>query len=44
MLLGTIYLPQGMLCVGANSPVADLSAYTIVVAGQFPRRLARLWF
>jgi hypothetical protein len=35
MLLGTIYLPQGMLYVGANSPVADLSAYTIVVAGQF---------
>jgi Flp pilus assembly protein TadG len=34
-LLGTIYLPQGMLYVGANQPVADQSAYTIVVARQF---------
>ncbi len=34
-LLGTIYLPRGMLHVGANSPVADQSAYTIVVANQF---------
>ena len=34
-LLGTIYLPQGVLSVGASSPVADQSAYTIVVANQF---------
>ncbi len=35
MLLGTIYLPQGRLHVAANSPVADQSAYTIVVARLF---------
>jgi Flp pilus assembly protein TadG len=35
MLLGTIYLPQGRLYVGANKPVADQSAYTIVVARMF---------
>jgi hypothetical protein len=35
MLLGTIYLPQGMLSVAANAPVADQSAYTIVVVRQF---------
>jgi Flp pilus assembly protein TadG len=35
MLLGTIYLPQGILYIGANSPVADQSAYTIVVVRQF---------
>ncbi|MFI5012912.1 MAG: pilus assembly protein TadG-related protein [Hyphomicrobiales bacterium] len=34
-LLGTIYLPQGLLYVGANNPVADQSAYTIVVVRQF---------
>lgn len=34
-LLGTIYIPQGMFYVGANAPVADQSAYTIVVARQF---------
>ncbi|MCX7325934.1 MAG: hypothetical protein NTZ14_16230, partial [Hyphomicrobiales bacterium] len=34
-LLGTIYLPRGRLHVGANKPVADQSAYTIVVARQF---------
>ena len=34
VLLGTIYLPQGQLYVGANQPVADLSDYTIIVAGQ----------
>jgi hypothetical protein len=31
MLLGTIYLPQGNFNVGANNPVADQSAYTILV-------------
>jgi len=34
-LLGTIYLPRNRLHVGANKPVADKSAYTIVVANQF---------
>jgi hypothetical protein len=34
-LLGTIYLPRGRLHVGANKPVADKSAYTIVVANRF---------
>lgn len=31
-LLGTIYLPQGSLYIDANNPVADKSAYTVVVA------------
>lgn len=35
MLLGTIYLPQSRLHVAATSPVADKSAYTIVVAKLF---------
>lgn len=34
-LLGTIYLPRGRLHVAANSPVGDLSAYTIIVARRF---------
>ncbi len=34
-LLGTIYLPQGRLFVGANNPVSDQSAYTIIVARRF---------
>ena len=34
-LLGTIYLPNGRLFVGAQNPIADKSAYTIVVARQF---------
>jgi len=34
-LLGTIYLSRGGLIVGANAPIADKSAYTIVVARQF---------
>ncbi len=34
-LLGTIYLPQNELHVAANKPVADQSAYTIVVAKLF---------
>jgi hypothetical protein len=33
-LLGTIYLPRGMLYIGSNKPVADQSAYTVVVARQ----------
>lgn len=35
MLLGTIYLPRNELHVAANKPVADQSAYTIVVARLF---------
>lgn len=34
-LLGTIYLPRSEFHVGASSPVADRSAYTIVVARVF---------
>jgi len=32
VLLGTIYLPASNLVVDANSPVADQSAYTAIVA------------
>lgn len=35
MLLGTIYLSRGIMHVAANKPVADQSAYTIVVARMF---------
>ena len=35
MLLGTIYLPRNRLHVAAEAPVADKSAYTIVVARLF---------
>ena len=34
-LLGTIYLPKGDLLIDASKPVADKSAYTIVVARKF---------
>jgi len=34
-LLGTIYLPSGRFHVGADKPVADQSAYTIVVVDRF---------
>jgi hypothetical protein len=34
-LLGTIYLPVNRFHVAANAPVADHSAYTVVVANQF---------
>lgn len=34
-LLGTIYFPRSEFYVGANSPVADRSAYTIVVVRKF---------
>ena len=30
-LLGTIYMPQGRLIVDANKPIADQSAYTVLV-------------
>lgn len=32
VLLGTLYLPNGELSVGADGPVADQSAYTAIVA------------
>jgi hypothetical protein len=31
-LLGTIYLPQGRLVIDSSKPVADQSAYTVIVA------------
>lgn len=31
-LLGTIYLPRGKLYIAGNSPIADQSAYTAIVA------------
>ena len=33
-MLGTIYLPAGRLVVDAKKPVADQSAYTVIVAQQ----------
>ncbi len=33
-MLGTIHLPAGRLVVDAEKPVADMSAYTVVVAQQ----------
>lgn len=35
VLLGTIYMPRGELNIGANQPVANESAYTIVVTKRF---------
>lgn len=32
VLIGTIYIPKGMLHVDAESPIADQSAYTAIVA------------
>jgi hypothetical protein len=34
MLLGTIYMPKGRLIIDANKPVADRSAYTVLVVQQ----------
>jgi hypothetical protein len=33
-LLGTIYLPAGQLRIDATNPIADQSAYTVIVARQ----------
>ncbi|GLS68276.1 hypothetical protein GCM10007890_02880 [Methylobacterium tardum] len=33
-MLGTIYLPAGRLVIDADKPVADQSAYTVIVAAQ----------
>jgi hypothetical protein len=35
MLLGTIYLSRNRFHVAASAPVADQSAYTVVVANYF---------
>jgi hypothetical protein len=32
--LGTIYMPQGRLIVDATSPIADRSAYTVLMVQQ----------
>ncbi|MBC8037361.1 MAG: hypothetical protein H7X89_09100 [Rhizobiales bacterium] len=37
-LLGTIYLPVGILLVDANAPVADNSAYTAIVVRSLQLR------
>lgn len=37
-LLGTIYLPLGILLIDANSPVADNSAYTAIVVRSLQLR------
>lgn len=41
-LLGTIYLPRGVLRIDAKGKVADLSAYTVIVARQLDIRNANL--
>jgi Flp pilus assembly protein TadG len=33
-LLGTIYMPQGRLIIDATAPIADRSAYTVLVVNQ----------
>jgi len=33
-LLGTIYMPQGEIIIDANAPIADKSAYTVLVVRQ----------
>ena len=33
-LLGTIYLPKGQLYIGADRPISDRAAFTIIVANQ----------
>jgi len=33
-LLGTIYMPQGEIIIDANKPIADKSAYTVLVVRQ----------
>lgn len=38
LLLGTIYLPRGMLYVEAKSAIADQSAYTVIIAQRFELR------
>jgi hypothetical protein len=33
-LIGTIYLPAGRLIIDAGAPVANKSAYTVIIARQ----------
>lgn len=33
-LVGTIYLPRGRLWIGSNKPIAQTSAYTVIIAYQ----------
>jgi hypothetical protein len=33
-LLGTIYLPRGLLFIDANRPISQRAAYTIIIASQ----------
>jgi hypothetical protein len=33
-LLGTIYMPQGEIIIDATKPIADKSAYTVLVVRQ----------
>ena len=33
-LLGTIYMPQGEIIIDATKPIADKSAYTVLVVNQ----------
>ena len=32
VLLGTVYLPRGVLTIDADQPIADQSAYTAIIA------------
>ena len=41
-LLGTIYLPRGRLLIDTKAKVADLSAYTVIVAKQIDVKSANL--
>ena len=34
MLLGTVYMPKGRLIIDATRPIADRSAYTVLVVQQ----------
>ena len=35
VLVGTIYLPNGLLTIDSNDPVGDKSAYTVIVSKRF---------
>jgi len=45
MLLGTIYMPHGRLTIDANKPIADKSAYTVLVVQRIDLHAgsARTW-
>jgi hypothetical protein len=44
MLLGTIYMPHGRLIIDANEPIADKSAYTVLVVQRVDLQPAPTWF